>query len=474
LIDHLGKEENSKIMHENGRVRAVTAVDERIQTTLHAVHGLTLLRGIFDDHTGKAVLHLLQKLVPSDFDAAEIATAYSHAFHELVMFVQNEEVAFLPDAWQAYLVNRLLDYDNPWSRLVERYGSARIPAALRQQAERDLRVLQLLFQITAETFLRLTQERVSAVMPVLHDAWVPWCNLGISTETEASSTRGALVQHIAECDDWATFISPLEMYWARHGVGPLAHYHVFRWLGSAEGLQGIAHPDPVQLSNLIGYGREQARLKVNTERFLAGLPAHDTLLYGPPGTGKSSTVKALVNAYADRGLRLVEVRKEYLGDLPQIVSQLRDRAPRFLLFIDDLSFEEHEVEYKVLKMLLEGTAEARPANVLVYATTNRMNLVREYFTDRGKPTEDVNWRDTMEEKQSLAHRFGLRVTFMSPDQERYLSIALGLARQRGITLSEEALRERALHWERQHVGRSGRVARQFVDELEAELKKEQV
>jgi predicted AAA+ superfamily ATPase len=228
------------------------------------------------------------------------------------------------------------------------------------------------------------------------------------------------------------------------------------------------------LSGLIGYAREQSRIKANTERFLAGLPAHDVLLYGPPGTGKSSTVKALVNAYADQGLRLIEVRKEHLGDLPRIVALLRNRAPRFLLFIDDLSFEEHETEYKVLKMLLEGTAEARPANVLIYATTNRLNLVREYFSDRGKPTEDVNWRDTMDEKQSLAHRFGLRVTFMTPDQERYIRIASGLARQRGIELSDEELRERALQWERQHVGRSGRVARQFVDELEAELKREHV
>jgi predicted AAA+ superfamily ATPase len=123
-------------------------------------------------------------------------------------------------------------------------------------------------------------------------------------------------------------------------------------------------------------------------------------------------------------------------------------------------------------MLLEGTAEARPANVLIYATTNRLNLIRESFSDRGKPTEDVNWRDTMDEKQSLAHRFGLRVTFIAPDQERYVRIATGLARQRGITLSDEELRDRALQWERQHVGRSGRVARQFVDELEAELKRE--
>lgn len=461
-------------MRENGRVHSVIAVNERIQTTLHALHGLTLLHGIFDDPVGKAVLHLLNLLVTSKPDATEIALAYSQVFNKLAVAVQDEEMAVLSDAWQMYLVSQLLDYDNPWSRLVERYGRTRVPAALRLQAERDLGVLQRLFQITAEIFLRLTQEAVSDSLPALQDAWIPWCNLGIAAEIEVTSPRAELIQHIATCNDWVTLIEPLEQYWARHGAGSLARYRVLRWSGRDEGLQGIAHPDLIQLANLIGYGREQERLKANTERFLLGLPAHDTLLYGPPGTGKSSTVKALVNAYADQGLRLVEVRKEYLGDLPQIVSRLRDRAPRFLLFIDDLSFEEHEIEYKVLKMLLEGTAEARPTNVLVYATTNRMNLVREYFTDRGKPTEDVNWRDTMEEKQSLAHRFGLRVTFMSPDQERYLSIASGLARQRGITLSEEALHERALQWERQHIGRSGRVARQFVDELEAELKREQV
>jgi predicted AAA+ superfamily ATPase len=461
-------------MHENGRGRSVTAVDERLQRALYAIHGVTLLQGIFDDPVGKAVLHLLRSLTTPEPDAAQVAQAYSRAFHELAKAVQREEMSFLPDAWQAYLVNRLLDHDNPWSRSIERSGTARVSAALRQQAERDLRTLQHLFQITAATFLRLTLDAVTPSLPALQDAWVPWCNLVVSTESATPSSRDTLVRQLAESNDWTELVEPLERYWKRHGTGPLARYRALRWLGADEGLQGIAHPDPVQLSGLIGYGREQGRLKANTERFLAGLPAHDVLLYGPPGTGKSSTVKALVNTYADQGLRLVEVRKEYLGDLPRIVALLRERAPRFLLFIDDLSFEEHETEYKVLKMLLEGTAEARPANVLIYATTNRMNLVREYFTDRGKPTEDVNWKDTMEEKQSLAHRFGLRVTFMAPDQERYVNIALGLARQRGITLPEDALRERALLWERQHVGRSGRVARQFVDELEAELKREQV
>jgi hypothetical protein len=221
---------------------------------------------------------------------------------------------------------------------------------------------------------------------------------------------------------------------------------------------------------LISYEREQALLQANIERFLLGLPAHDVVLYGAPGTGKSSTVKALVNTYAERGLRLIEVPKASIKDLPAIATQLRDKAPRFLIFIDDLSFEDHETEYKALKVLLEGTAEVRPRNVLIYVTTNRLNLVRENFSDRGKPTDDVHWKDTMEEKNSLVARFGLRVTFALPNQERYLTIATELAQQRDISLSTDELRARALAWERQHVGRSGRMARQFVDDLEAETR----
>jgi uncharacterized protein len=378
----------------------------------------------------------------------------------------------LPHAWQAYLVTRLIDTAHLWSSQVERLGSAGVTAALRTQGERDLQALSLLFRLDAQMLWQFTCDIVTPEVPALGAAWVPWYDLAVVDESERKSARRELAHHALESADWTTLIAPLEAYWARHGTGPLARYGVLRWQGLDEGLQGIAHPDPIQLSNLIGYEREQALLKSNVERFLANLPAHDVLLYGAPGTGKSSTVKALVNAYADDGLRLVEVRKEYIGDLPRIVAQLRGRAPHFILFIDDLSFEEHETEYKMLKMLLEGTAEARPTNVLICATTNRINLVRENFADRGKPNEDVNWRDTMEEKQSLAHRFGMRVTFNSPDQQRYLKIVVGLAQQRGIALSEEHLHERALRWERRHSGRSGRMARQFIDDLEAELKRD--
>lgn len=447
---------------------------QSVVTALQATYGITLLHGVLAGSAGQAVLSLLRVLASPEPRAQEAATTYSSAFRELASAANREALSALPDAWQAYLFAHLIDNANLWSTMIERRGSTGVTSALRAQVQHDLQALHLLFQLDAQKLWQLTCNIVTPELPALRDAWVPWYDLAPLDQGERNSARDALARHAVESADWRTLVEPLEAYWARHGTGPLAHYRVLRWEGSNEGLQGIAHPDPIQLSNLIAYEREQSLLKSNIERFLADLPAHDILLYGAPGTGKSSTVKALVNTYADRGLRLVEVRKEYIGDLPRIVAKLRGRAPHFMLFIDDLSFEEHETEYKVLKMLLEGTAEARPANMLICATTNRMNLIRENFSDRGKPTEDVNWRDTMEEKQSLAHRFGMRVTFSSPDQQRYLKIVAGLAQQRGITLSEERLQERALRWERQHTGRSGRMARQFVDDLEAELRRESV
>jgi predicted AAA+ superfamily ATPase len=227
----------------------------------------------------------------------------------------------------------------------------------------------------------------------------------------------------------------------------------------------------VSLAELVAYEREREPLIRNTERFLAGLPAHHALLYGLPGTGKSSTVKAIMNEYADLGLRLVEVKKEDLAQLQVVLEVLGGRGRHFVLFVDDLSFEEHEVEYKALKALLEGSVEEPPENVRLYATSNRRNLIRESFSERGDGSagDDVHARDTMQEKLSLAARFGLRLIFPSPDQARYLEIVAGLARERGLTVPAEDLRKRALLWDRWHAGRSGRTARQFVDELEAEL-----
>ena len=454
---------------DNHHARSASLV-EQLQAALQAAQGLLLLRTILQESTSEAVLYLLRELAAPVLDPATLAISYSHAFYELAERANAEATPRLADAWQAFLVARLIDDRNPWSEQVERAGLMRVSQSLREQARRDLRALQKLFQLDAQTLLDLVRSLVEPSLPALHDAWIPWCNLAPQQNEQPAHARDLLAKHIANCADWTELVEPLEQHWARHGTGPQARYHVLRWQSEEKQLTGIAHPDPVRLSSLIGQEKQQARLTRNVERFLAGLPSQDMLLYGPPGTGKSSTVKALANAYADQGLCLVEVSKEDIGDLPIVVACLRERAPHYLLFIDDLSFEEHETAYKALKVMLEGTAEARPANVLICATSNRLNLIRENFSDRGRPAEDVNWRDTMDEKQSLVHRFALRVTFLSPDQRQYLRIVEELARLRGLELPPELLQERALRWENQHAGRSGRLARQFIDDLDAELK----
>ena len=442
----------------------------QVLVALQASQGLVLFKDTLQHRAGRAALNLLQALSSPQPDPNVLASSYSHAFGELARVANEEATPSLADAWQAFLVARLIDDRNPWSEQVERVGPARVSPTLREQARRDLRALQRLFQLEAVSLRDAVEDLVGPALPALHDAWTPWRDLAPRRDAEPVHARDLLAARIAACEDWAELVEPLEQHWARHGTGPQARYHVLRWLPAEKELAGIAYPDPIQLSNLIGQERQQERLTRNIERFLAGLPAQDMLLYGPPGTGKSSTVKALVNAYADQGLCLVEMSKEDISDLAQVVARLRERAPHYLLFIDDLSFEEHETAYKALKVMLEGTAEARPANVLICATSNRLNLIRENFSDRGKASEDVNWRDTMDEKQSLAHRFALRVTFMSPDQQHYLRIVDFLARQRGLEIPLEQLHERALRWERQHTGRSGRLARQFIDDLEGEVR----
>ncbi|HTI14195.1 MAG TPA: ATP-binding protein [Dictyobacter sp.] len=442
-----------------------------LQVAVQGVYGLTLLREVLNDQPGQAFLAFLQTLFSSASDPAQVASAYSSAWQALATVAPKEERLSGVDAWQTHVISRLLDDSNVWSTQVEYLGSEQIAATLRAQAQRELRLLQRLFQLDARTLLDLTMAAVTPTLPALREAWVPWSDLTPTTmETASTDARLVLAQSIVESSDWAEMVTPLERYWSRYGTGELSRYRALRWQPEERKLVGIAHPDRIQLTNLVGHERQQKRLRANIEHFIARLPAHDILLYGAPGTGKSSTIKALINSYADQGLSLVEIRKEEIGDLPSIVSYLRQRAPRYLIFIDDLSFEDNETSYKVLKVLLEGTAEARPGNILVCATSNRINLVKENFADRGKQSDDVNWRDTMDEKQSLANRFGLRISYLSPDQNQYLNIVQGLVQQRGLVVEEETLRERALQWERSHAGRSGRVARQFVDDLEAEVK----
>lgn len=233
----------------------------------------------------------------------------------------------------------------------------------------------------------------------------------------------------------------------------------------------IRHIDTIHLNDLIGIERQKKALTRNTEQFLHGAPANHALLWGERGTGKSSIVKALLPAYAAQGLRLVQVHRHDLLDLPEIIDRLWDRPEKFILFCDDLSFEADDAEYKELKALLEGGLHARPTNILLYATSNRRHLMPERMADRQAVCsgDEVHPMDALEEQLSLADRFGLRLSFYKIDQDTYLDIVRYQVQQRGLEVDEETLERDALRWALSHSARSGRCARQFVDDLEGRL-----
>ena len=217
----------------------------------------------------------------------------------------------------------------------------------------------------------------------------------------------------------------------------------------------------------IGYEQQKQKLIENTEAFVAGRKANNVLLFGDAGTGKSTSVKAILNQYYGRGLRMIEVYKHQFKDLSSVIAQIKNRNYRFIIYMDDLSFEEFEIEYKYLKAVIEGGLETKPDNILIYATSNRRHLIRETWSDRSDMSQDELHRsDTMQEKLSLVARFGVTIGYYRPSQQEYFDIVLQLAkRYPEITLSEEELKLKANQWELSHGGISGRTAQQFINHL---------
>ena len=255
------------------------------------------------------------------------------------------------------------------------------------------------------------------------------------------------------------------------GVGMFGLNRAFRIRPAENGgveFCAINNIDSVVLDDLIGYEYQKKELRANTEAFVSGRSCNNMLLYGDAGTGKSTSVKAILNEYCDRGLRMIEIYKHQFGLLSEVIARVKNRNYRFMIFIDDLSFEEHEVEYKFLKAVIEGGVETKPDNVLICATSNRRHLIQETWKDRSDMefNGDVHRSDTMEEKLSLAARFGCAINYNNPDRRQYHDIVKGIASRCGdLGLTEEQLLLEANKWEIRHGGISGRTAQQFINYL---------
>ncbi|MBD2094493.1 ATP-binding protein [Trichocoleus sp. FACHB-591] len=422
---------------------------------------LLLYQFLFEEEVGRRFVELLQALRHTDVDGLACVQAYGRWFQSLAASNQG---------WQEYLLMQLLKADNPFSRRVQQTELTELPPALVTAARHDLRVLQTLYGCTS---YRLSQwVQVIAQLPAAPVSWVDDLTCfspAIALHTDETMQEQLLITKLQTMDDWSDALEDLAAYYQRFGTGFFAEYCACRW--QAGKLAGIAHPDPIRLTDLVGYEAAREALMKNTAFLLSGYPALHVLLYGSRGSGKSSLVKALLNEYSDLGLRLIEVAKSDLKELPVIVEQLRNLPQKFIVFVDDLSFEEDDDAFKSLKVVLEGNLTARAQNVVVYATSNRRHLVREFFGDRPRPKDSDeihNW-DTVQEKLSFSDRFGLTLTFEPANQDVYLQMVRHLAVQAGIAISREELEFQALQWATRHNGRSGRTARQFIDFLQADL-----
>ena len=250
----------------------------------------------------------------------------------------------------------------------------------------------------------------------------------------------------------------------KFGYGIYAKYYMF--IVKDGNIVPVKHPDEVKLSQLIGYEVQRKMIIDNTLALLRGKPASNVLLTGDAGTGKSSSVKAIANEYRKEGLRIIEIRKDQLRDIPTVIDSLSCNPLKFILFIDDLSFESDDDNFGALKAILEGSVSARTQNIAIYATSNRRHLVKENFSDRNG--DDVHRNDTVQQLISLSERFGLKISFSKPLKDEYLKIVAGLAAQNGLTIPEEKLFAEAEQFAIAKSGRSARAAKQFIDKMIAE------
>ena len=375
------------------------------------------------------------------------------------------QYGFDENLWQDYLTFLLLTTENSFSLTAERVGVS--DGSILHFAMADLAVFRRLFCWDFASFEAALGLDCFQVLTHYRAIAKPEKSYYRSVSALVRKTSRAL----AQAESTEAFFRIVTTCYRDYGVGMFGLNRAFRIRSGADGgvtFLPINNTDKTMLSDLVGYELQKQELVRNTEAFLRGQPANNVLLYGDAGTGKSSCVKALLNEYYDDGLRMIEIYKHQFHDLSAVSAAIKQRHYRFIIYIDDLSFEESEMEYKVLKAVIEGGVETRPDNILIYATSNRRHLVQETWKDRDdmETRGDIHHSDTMEEKLSLSARFGVTINFSIPNRQQYHEIVQALAaRQLPRPMDEAELLRLADRWEIRHGGVSGRTAQQFIHYL---------
>lgn len=368
---------------------------------------------------------------------------------------------FYGNLWHCYLANLLVNHENSYSMACEIRGN--VEGTINQAVLHDICIFKELYDYD---FTDMTE-----VLKVPEFSMV-LAYTGASLGSKVYNTRiRDRICHLAKqfnADDTPEAMKDtLTEFYKDYGVGKFGLHKAFRVRHGEEGaviepILNIAH---VNLDDLVGYEIPKKKLIDNTEAFVNGKRANNCLLFGDAGTGKSSSIKAIANQYYDKGLRIIEIYKHQFQDLNDVISQVKNRNYKFIIYMDDLSFEDFEIEYKYLKAVIEGGLEKKPENVLIYATSNRRHLVREKFSDKEERRDDLHAGDTVQEKLSLVSRFGVTIFFCAPDKKQFEQIVKTLAERYNIMMKEEELLLEANKWELAHGGLSGRTAQQFIDYL---------
>lgn len=391
----------------------------------------------------------------------ELTSRCYNLIHQLLQLAT--DFGFDKNLWHNYLAYLLITAENPFSLTCEKVGAKE--GSVNQFAKNDMKIFKSLFDYD---FSRIELELgINCFTIITHYQAIPKNSLRYNKNV--SEKVQLLSDFIYKSKDEEEIFYHITNFYKEYGVGVFGLNKAFRIkINSGLEIFPITNTQDVMLSDLVGYELQKKKLVDNTKAFVEGRKANNVLLFGDSGTGKSTSVKAILNEFYKDGLRIIEIYKHQFEYLSEVIARVKNRNYKFIIYMDDLSFEEFETEYKYLKAVIEGGLEIKPDNVLIYATSNRRHLIRETWKDRSdmEINEELHRSDTMEEKLSLVARFGITINFSAPGPMEYMNIVKELAKRQGIeSLLEEELCAEANRWELSHGGKSGRTAQQFINYL---------